>query len=289
MTAARFTRCTLDVSPDRYEEAVSALLDLETGGWEEHDSLLTFWVPGEAGGRDAAARLSGLGRLSCEPERSDWLEGWRKLHKPVTVAGVTVRAPWHEPHPETLDVVVDVGMAFGTGSHATTRQCLAALAGMERGSLLDVGTGSGVLALAALRLGFAPVYACDIDPDALAAAEANARRNGLAPKLFSADCADPAIDLPQAEIVVANIALRPLEALGRRYSDALARGLPHPRRALLAGLLEDQVEAAVAAWGGYRRLHTERDGEWVLVELAAPGDPAAPGEPAASTAPEAPS
>ena len=89
------------------------------------------------------------------------------------------------------------------------------LADLAPGSLLDPGTGTGVLALAAMRLGFAPVFACDNDPAALVLAEENARRNGLRPLLFGADVTTAAL-AARADIVVANIALRPIMALGAR-------------------------------------------------------------------------
>ncbi len=277
MTAVPFKRCTVEIADDRYDELVGVLLDLGVG-WQERLPMVTFWLTAEAyaaaerGG--AVAALRGLGRLFVEPEEGDWEEQWRTFHHPVTVGGVTVRPPWSTPLPGTFDVIIDVGMAFGTGSHATTRQCLAALADLPRGSLLDAGTGTGVLALAAMRLGFAPVFAFDYDSAALVIAEENARRNGLRPLLFGADVTDGAIELPQADIVVANIALTPIIALGERCVRARATG-EAPRFVVLAGLLEEQVAPVLAAFGGYRRRRTDAEGEWRCVVLEAP-EPAPP-------------
>ena len=271
MSAVRFKRCTLEIAVDRYDEAVAALLDMGVVGWQEGLPVVTFWLSDDA--YAAAERngaidvLRGLGRVFVETEAGGWEEQWRTFHHPVTAGGVTVRPPWSAPTPGTLDVVIDVGMAFGTGSHATTRQCMTVLADLPRGSLLDAGTGTGVLALAAMRLGFGPVYAFDNDPEALVIAEENARRNGLRPLLFGADVTDAALELPHAETVVANITLRPLVALGARYSAAVAAGREHPRTVVLAGLLEEQLAPAVAAFVGYRQQRTASEGEWYCVVL----------------------
>jgi ribosomal protein L11 methyltransferase len=274
VNVTRFRRCTLEVAEGRYDEAVDALLGLGLRGWQERLPVLTFWLSDEAYASDACSRalegLRALGRLYCEREEGGWERQWREFHHPVTTGNVTVRPPWAPPLPGTLDVIIDVGMAFGTGSHASTRQCLAVLAALPPSSLLDAGTGTGVLALAAMRLDFAPVFAFDSDPDALVIAEENARRNRLWPLLFGADATDPAIELPHAEVVVANIAATPIVALGRRYSAALAAGDEHPRLVIAAGLIEEQLPAVLAAFGGYRRSESMSEGEWHCVVLEAP-------------------
>jgi ribosomal protein L11 methylase PrmA len=271
VSAVRFKRCTLEIAADRYDEVVAALLDMGVVGWQERLPTVTFWLSDDAyaaAQRDGAIdHLRGLGRVFVETEVGGWEEQWRTFHHPVTAGGVTVRPPWSAPTPGTLDVMIDVGMAFGTGSHATTRQCLTVLADLAPGSLLDAGTGTGVLALAAMRLGFAPVFAFDNDPEALVIAEENARRNGLRPLLFGADVTDAALELPHADTVVANITLKPLVALGARYSAALAAGHEHPRTIVLAGLLEEQLAPAVAAFVGYRQRGSAAEGEWHCVVL----------------------
>jgi ribosomal protein L11 methyltransferase len=288
VSATRFKRCTLEIAADRYDEAVAALLDMGVGGWQERLPVLTFWLADDAydaaqrGG--ALARLRELGRVFVEAEAGGWEEQWRTFHHPVTAGGVTVRPPWSAPQPGTLDVIIDVGMAFGTGSHATTRQCLTILADLQPGSVLDAGTGTGVLALAAMRLGFAPVFAFDNDPAALVIAEENARRNGLRPLLFGADVTDAAIELPHADTVIANIALTPIVALGVRYSGALAAGREHPSTVVLAGLLEEQLAPATAAFSGYQRRRSEAEGEWHCVVLETP-EKAADGVPRRPAAP----
>ena len=111
-------------------------------------------------------------------------------------------------------MVVDPGQAFGTGAHATTRLCLELLVEAARGSLLDLGCGSGVLAIAAAKLGFAPVTALDSDELAVAIARENAHRNGVEIEIRAADALRD--DLPQTDIAVANIELGPVTALASR-------------------------------------------------------------------------
>src|SRR5690606_664719 len=105
----------------------------------------------------------------------------RAFHTPVEVAGrLRVRPPWEPPREGLLDVVIDPGMAFGTAQHATTRACLELLCGLPAGGpLVDAGCGSGVLSVAARRLGFGPVWAIDSDPLSVEATVGNARRNGV--------------------------------------------------------------------------------------------------------------
>ena len=131
MTGTSFKRCTLEIADERYDEAVAALLDLGVTGWQERLPVITFWLSDDA---YAAAERNGslttlraLGHLFVEREEGGWERQWRTFHHPVTVGGVTVRPPWSAPQPGSLDVIIDVGMAFGTGSHTTTRQCLAML------------------------------------------------------------------------------------------------------------------------------------------------------------------
>ena len=117
-----------------------------------------------------------------DPVPDDWAERWRAFHEPVLVGErIWVRPPWSEPRPGAIDLVVDPGQAFGTGSHPTTRLSLELLLELEpEGSLADLGCGSGVLAIAAAKLGFGPVSAIDHDPAALEATRANAAANGVA-------------------------------------------------------------------------------------------------------------
>jgi ribosomal protein L11 methyltransferase len=145
-----------------------------------------------------------------------WEERWREFHRAIEVGPLWVGPPWQTgsaPAAATT-VVIDPGRAFGTGAHATTRLCLELLSREARGGLLDLGCGSGVLAIAAAALGFAPVVALDNDPVALAVAAENARVNGVELELVAADVRRDR--LPAAGLAVANIALDAVAGLSGR-------------------------------------------------------------------------
>jgi len=161
-----------------------------------------------------------FGAVDSRPVADDWERRWRRFHQPVRLGSLWIGPPWRTPAADALPVVIDPGRAFGTGGHATTRLCLELLEELPRGSLLDVGCGSGVLSIAAVKLGFAPVIAVDTDPNAVEATTANARRNGVALDVRPAD--GRADELPAADVAVANIALDVVEALLPRLKAPVA-------------------------------------------------------------------
>jgi len=143
-----------------------------------------------------------------------WEDRWREFHRPVETGPLWVGPPWERAPGNRLSIVIDPGRAFGTGAHPTTRLCLELLLELPRGSLLDVGCGSGVLAIAAARLNFAPVIAVDVEDASVAATRANAAANGVE---VDARLLDALVDeLPRAEVGVANIALAAVTALAPR-------------------------------------------------------------------------
>jgi ribosomal protein L11 methyltransferase len=142
-----------------------------------------------------------------------WEEKWRAFHRPARVGRLWIGPPWEAPDAEALVVAIDPGRAFGTGSHPTTRLCLAALQELEPSSLLDVGSGSGVLAIAAALLGYAPVLAVDVEEPSVTATKENASANGV---VVEARLVGAAEALPPAAVVVANISLESVQALPAR-------------------------------------------------------------------------
>jgi ribosomal protein L11 methyltransferase len=150
-----------------------------------------------------------------------WEDGWRAFHHGVRVGRCWVGPPWEEPPADAVAVVIDPGRAFGTGAHATTRLCLELLQEAEPTGVLDVGCGSGVLSVAAAKLGFAPVHATDVDDVALETTRSNASANGVAVEVGT--------ELRPAELAVMNIAL-----------DVVERMLPElpVERAITSGYLE---------------------------------------------------
>ena len=239
----------------RAEEARARFLDLAPGGFEEavaDDELELAAYVGEEG--EAAVRAA-FGRASTASVEPGWEDAWRRFHRPVRVGPLWIGPPWEGGDAEPLQVVIDPGRAFGTGSHPTTRLCLEHLLTIEPGSLLDIGCGSGVLAVAAARLGFAPVSALDADEAAVAAARESAAANGIGLTVVLADAlADP---LPAADVAVANIELAAVEALDARVdartfvvSGYLERDRPalarwrHVERRTLEGWAADRFERA---------------------------------------------
>jgi ribosomal protein L11 methyltransferase len=148
-----------------------------------------------------------------------WEERWRRFHRPVTVGRLWVGPPWEAPEPGSLPIVIDPGRAFGTGAHATTRLCLEWLQELPPGSVLDVGCGSGVLAIAAAKLGHAPVIAVDVDPVAVETTIRNAALNDVRVDARTVNVHDE--PLPSAEIALANIALAAVEEIGPRLDARL--------------------------------------------------------------------
>ncbi len=189
----------LELFPEGFEE-VDHELDLELAAYAGPGAEERFW---QVFGPGAAAEV--------EP---GWQEAWKRFHRPVRVDRLWLGPPWEEPDPDAVSVVIEPGLAFGTGAHATTRLCLELLLERPPASVLDVGCGSGVLAVAAAQLGFSPVTALDVDPHAVEAARANANRNGVQITVGRADVF--ADELPEAHLSLANITREGVELLGPR-------------------------------------------------------------------------
>jgi ribosomal protein L11 methyltransferase len=189
------------------------MLTLFPGGFEEveREGAVELVAYTDAAGEERVWHVFG-GARSTEVE-DGWEDRWRSFHRPVRVGRLWVGPPWEHPPADALAVVIDPGRAFGTGAHPTTRLCLELLQRLAPGALLDVGCGSGVLAIAAALLGFAPVTAVDIEQAAVEATLANARVNGVTVEVAVVGAEDA---LPKSSTVVANISAAGVAALAAR-------------------------------------------------------------------------
>lgn len=187
------------------------MVELFPEGFEESGVGNEVELAGYAAG-GGQQRLRTLGTVSASSVEAGWEDAWKGFHRPVRVGPLWVGPPWEKPDPRSVPVVIDPGRAFGTGSHPTTRLCLELLVGLEPASLVDLGCGSGVLAVAGAKLGFAPVVALDSDEAAVEATRGNAAANRAAVEARRADVLTDA--LPAADVAVANIALPVVERVG---------------------------------------------------------------------------
>jgi ribosomal protein L11 methyltransferase len=199
-----------------------------------------------------------IGRL----EDADWVALTQRQFEPIRAgARLWIVPTWHQPpEADAINIVLDPGAAFGTGSHPTTRLCLAWLEShVAKGDdVLDYGCGSGILAIAAMKLGAARAFALDIDPLALKAARYNAQRNAVALEVVDAQRAFEGA----TRITVANILANPL----RMLAPVLASHTRPGGMIALSGILEDQAAGVVAAYAPWARLEVAaRDAGWVLL------------------------
>jgi ribosomal protein L11 methyltransferase len=235
------------VPAERAEIARAQMLELFPEGFEECDAAdgIELAAYTDAGGEE---RLwAAFGTVSTEAVTAGWEQRWRAFHRPVRVGPLWVGPPWERAPRGAGAVVIDPGRAFGTGGHPTTRLCLQLLLELELGSLLDVGCGSGVLAIAAARLGFSPVFAIDDDPAALEAAERNARANAASIDLRSGDAlAEP---LPATDVLVANV------------SEVFAGQLV-PRVSARSLLVSGYLESEQPAFAGFERVQRLTEDGW---------------------------
>jgi ribosomal protein L11 methyltransferase len=269
-------RLAIRVARGDAEVVLAELLELAPSGVEEVDlgqdavEYAVYGAPGElpALGRVQAAAGDALIEVSSEVLADDWAERWRQFHRPLVLdQRLRVRPPWEAPGAEPLDIVIDPGRAFGTGAHPTTWLCLELMLGLPdaAGPFVDLGCGSGVLAIAAARLGFAPVLALDFDPAAIEATCKNAVRNGVELEARRFDLR--AERVPAAGTVVANL-LAPLLHEWSRAGEVPAD------RAIASGLLEHEGDGVAAAFAsrGLRERERRSGGDWLalLLERALP-------------------
>jgi ribosomal protein L11 methyltransferase len=280
------------------ELVLAELLELAPTGVEELDvgpeaiEYAVYGSPGElpALGDLEAAVGGALVEISTTEIPDGWQERWKLFHRPILIEApqsaqgrapdLRIRPPWEMPRPRAdravEDIVIDPGQAFGTGAHATTRLCLELLLelasrGNPRGPLLDVGTGSGVLAIAGARLGFTPVLALDNERESVAAAGENAARNAVDVEVRRFDLRSQPLPWigagerpPGSLVVVANL-LRPL------LLELEPKIVRPPAHLLAGGLLREEVDEIAPAFAerlGLRELQRRESGEWAAVWMA---------------------
>jgi ribosomal protein L11 methyltransferase len=262
-------RCT----PEQADLVLAELTVLAPNGVEEErgPGYVEYAVYGgegelpELGDLDAAIG-GGRVEVSATEIPDDWADRWRDFHKPLLVADrLWLRPSWEPSREGTVDVVVDPGQAFGTGAHPTTRLCLELLceleaAGKAGGGLVDLGTGSGVLAIAAAKLGWNPVRGFDQEPAAIEAAAANAAANEVELELGRMNLRERLPDI--APTVVANMTSPILKAVAGRMAEA-------PQTLICSGLLLDEQDEAAAAFAevGLSEVDRRQDGDWAALLL----------------------
>ena len=201
-----------------------------------------------------------------EVEPIDWETHWRTHFHPLGFGKFWIVPSWLEAPPEAEQIlVVDPGMAFGTGRHETTSLCLRRIVeGAVPASVLDVGTGTAILAMAAIMNGATRVVGTDNDPDALIVARENAQRNGLSDQLELSGH-DPDILQEEFELVIANILRDPLIQLAPKIVAATKKG----GSVVLSGILERQVADVQAAYESCGLDYVEHavEGEWARLEM----------------------
>lgn len=281
MSEPRYPYLHVAVPSAEVDLASSALFDLGALGIEERDastllksagpdtSLLVASFADDASAQAARAELGYPAELE-HVVGDAWRDGWRAYFKPLRVGPrFVVRPSWeaYEARPEDLVITLDPGQAFGTGTHETTQLLLGALSEHVRPGMrvLDVGTGSGILAVGACLLGAAHVIAVDVDELAVTATNENAAANGVAARVSASQT--PVEQLrEQFPLVLANIEARVLVPLAPVIMERVAPG----GTLLLSGLLHadaEQVARVSAAYGSMRVLAEPRAGEWYAVVL----------------------
>ena len=270
-------RLSIRAAADDAEQVLAALIELTPAGLEQVDGdgwveFALYGTPGELPTLPEGQADVGGARVVVRGEEvpDDWAERWKRFHTPLLIGGTLyVRPPWEEPavRPGVHELVIDPGQAFGTGTHPTTRLCLELLLDVRPGgSFADLGCGSGVLAIAAAKLGFAPVTALDSDRAAVEATVVNARENGVAlDRVERYDLRGQAP--PHAGTVAANL-MRPL-----LLQVAASMGDDRPAALILSGLLDheaDEVAAAFAPLTERRRLSLKGWSALLLERAASP-------------------
>jgi ribosomal protein L11 methyltransferase len=271
------------------EAALAELLELAPGGVEEvsepdgRADFVEYAIYGAAGELPELAALKAavggaLVEVRAEPVPDDWSERWKRFYHPLLVGGrIYVRPPWERPaeRGRVVEVVIEPGQAFGTGTHPTTRMCLellleadpgrsrllALIGRRERRSFCDLGCGSGVLAIAAAKLGFDPVLGIDVEQAALAETARNGRLNYVEIETRRLDLrTDPP---PLGDLVTANLSVGLLERVAERWATAERR----PRRVIAAGFLEAEAARVgdVLTKAGLKEKRRLRDGDWTAV------------------------
>jgi ribosomal protein L11 methyltransferase len=261
---------------ERAEAVLAELLEMAPSGVEQIDApdgldgIVEYAVYGargevpELGGLDAVA---GAGHVEVRSDEvpDDWAERWKRFYFPVLVGGrLYVRPPWEEPAHRggVEEVVIDPGGAFGTGTHPTTRMSLELLLEADgRGSFCDLGCGSGVLAIAASKLGFEPVVGVDADRAALDETRRNARANGVDVEVRHVDLRREGA--PVADAVAANLTAGLCEAVARSWAE---RGV-RPGAAIVSGFLREEADPVAAALAGAGLGERRRvvGGEWAAI------------------------
>jgi ribosomal protein L11 methyltransferase len=294
-------RLAVRVRRAQAELVLAELLELAPAGVEELDvgseviEYAVYGSPGElpALGDLKAAVGGALVEISTTEVADGWQERWKLFHRPIVIAApapppgaegrapdLRVRPPWEPAHPHgdrvVEEIVIDPGQAFGTGAHATTRLCLELLLelaslGRPDRALLDIGTGSGILAIAGARLAFAPVLGLDNDRESVVAARENAACNAVDVEVRHFDLRSEPLPWigtggspPGSVVVVANL-LRPL------LLELEQKLMRRPAHLLAGGLLREEVDELAAVFAerlGMRELQRRESGEWAAVWMA---------------------
>lgn len=284
-----WTEVSVAVSAPAAEAAAAILHDLRAGGLVEERPTpsvvrLRCYLPPSplvpATLRALRRRIRALARYGLDPGPARvsrravaprrWATAWRAHARPVRVGRILVRPSWGAAPRgagRALVVRIDPGMAFGTGMHPSTRLCLRALQRYAGVAVFDVGTGSGILAIAAARLGARRVWAVDNDPVAVAVARANVRLNGLASRVRVVLGTGLRRAPGRADLILANLVAETIVPLLPDAHDRLAPGGVFVGSGIVAGRLAGVLRAARAA--GLRRLEVLREGEWRAVALRA--------------------
>jgi ribosomal protein L11 methyltransferase len=271
-------RLALRCRADQADAVLADLLEVAPSGVEEVDApggragVVEYAVYGAAGelpdiGEFEAHAGDALVEVVTEEVPDDWDERWKRFYFPVLVGGrLYVRPPWEQPAQRggVDEVVIDPGGAFGTGTHPTTRMCLELI--LEAGSakdlsFCDLGCGSGVLAIAAAKLGFEPVLGVDADRAAIEESDRNARANYVEIELRHADLRrEPA---PIADVAAANLTAPLLAAVARGWADSGER----PGMLIASGILRDEADgtAAVFEESGLTERRRLVSGDWAAL------------------------